>query len=255
MNFPFDKPLPEFLTLLVEIYPTLEYPEAAIPAIARKASAGYAIQQFFPNLLDDFSARGGAYAYAISEPGWKGSPLNLKSILTENSDGTQNIAVDKSFIPEAERSIFVVRFEDAFAFVLLDTELYRAARVKRTGAEASYRIDAQTIIGHYSAQFTLENQKLHFKKVNKRQMLSLGRAILYRELVGYALVAGTHAQNTKVDLPLKLKIDALCAALSEEPSKDNVRAAKEILSASLPLILREANPHGFWLWAKKMFGT
>lgn len=255
MNFPFDKPLPEFLTFLVEIYPTLEYPEASIPAVARKASAGYAIQQFFPHLLYDFSARGGAYAYAISEPGWKGSPLNIKSTLTATNDGAQRISIEKSFIPEAERSIFVVRFEDAFALVLLDTDLYRAARVKRTGAEASYRIDAKTILGHYSAQFALEHQKLQFKSVSKRQMLSLGRAVLYRELVGYALVAGAHAQTLHVDLSLKQKMDALCAALSEEPSKDDAAAAKEILSASLPLILREPNPHGFWVWAEKMFAV
>jgi hypothetical protein len=248
MDVPYEKPFGEFLKFIRTAYPRAEYPEAFIPSIAHKATAGYAIEKYFPELVPDFIARKGEFVYAISEPGWQNSPLNMKSSLTEKEGGGYSLYANKSFILDAELGVFAVKYRDHFALVIVDTERYRDQRTPLEMPEATYLIGAGKSIKHYRAEFTIPLDIVPFAELSKREILLFSRAVVFREQVAYAVLAAAEAAKEHDMKGIESRVDLLCQRAKEEPGQDDIAIAREILSASIVRILARPNAHGFWKW-------
>ncbi len=251
MEIPFDKPFGEFLKFIRSAYPKADYPEAFIPIIAHKATAGYALEKYFPGLISEFVARKGEFVYAISEPGWQNSPLNIKSTLTETADGGYRLYANKSFILDAELGVFAVKFRDHFALVIVDTEKYRQHRTALEMPEATYHVGPEKFIRHYSAEFTIELDIVPFAELSKREMLLFSRAVVFREQVAYAVLAAAEAAKDHDMSAIESRVDLLCQRAKEEPGQDDIAIAREILSASIVRILANPHAHGFWKWLSR----
>jgi hypothetical protein len=251
MEIPYEKPFGEFLRFVRSAYPTAEYPEAFIPYIAHKATAGYAIEKYFPGLVSEFVARKGEFAYAISEPDWQNSPLNLKSVLTENEGGGYTLYANKSFILDAELGVFAVKYRDRFALVILDTDLYRQHRTALELPEATYRIGPDTLIRHYRAEFTIARHIVPCAELSKREMLLFARTVVFREQVAYAVLAAAEAEKEHDMAAIQSRVDLLCQRAKEEPGHDDIAIAREILSAAIVRILEKPGAHGFWKWLSR----
>lgn len=248
MQIPYDKPFSEFLRFLKDSYPHAEYPEGYIPIIAHKATAGYVLQQYFPEVLPEFHKRNGEFVYAISEPGWGNSPLNIKSELRQLGDGSYELYANKSFILDGELGIFVARFDKEFALILVDTDHYRNSRETLDMPEATYRVSAERLVTHYKAEFTANLGSPVFRPISKRDILLLSRTIVFREQVAYAVLAAAEAAKTAEMTAIASRVDFLCQRAKEEPGQDDIGIAREILSAAIVRILDNPNAHGFWKW-------
>lgn len=252
MRPPYDKSFAEFLRFVKDTYAKAEFPEAYIPYIAHKATAGYAIEKYFPELVPEFVKREGKFAYAISEPDWKNSPLNLKSRLGENADGSYELSAQKSFILDADIGIFVVRFKDEFALAIVDTDYYRSSRVALDMPEATYRASADTMIQHYKTEFTATLKIVPYVALQKRDVLLLSRTIVFREQIAYAILAAAEAQKTGDMRAIASRVEMLCERAKEEPGQDDIAVAREILSAAIVRILDNPHAHGFWRWLGRL---
>ena len=248
MHVPYDKPFNEFLGFINKTYPTAPYPEAYIPYIAHKATAGYAIEKYFPELVPEFVKRNGQFAYAISEPGWKNSPMNLKSELVRLDDGSFELTASKSFILDAEIGVFAVKYGKEFALVIVDTDLYRTTRVMLDMPEATYRTGPDEHVTHFKAEFRLAMSIVPFRAISKREMLLLARNIVYREQVAYSILAAAEAAKHHDMSAIHSRVSLLCQRAKEEPGNDDIAVAREILSACIVRIVPEPNVHGFWKW-------
>lgn len=248
MDIPYEKPFAEFLRFIRTEYPKAQYPEAFIPYIAHKATAGYAIEKYFPELRAEFTARNGEFAYAISEPGWQSSPLNMKSSLTENERGGYSLYANKSFILDAELGIFAVKYRDRFALVIVDTDKYRDHRIPLDMPEATYLVGAGKIIKHYRAEFTIPLDIVPFAELSKREILLFARNVVFREQVAYSVLAAAEAAKEHAMKAIESRVDLLCQRAKEEPGQDDIAIAREILSASIVRILSRPDAHGFWKW-------
>ncbi len=248
LHVPYEKPFGEFLRFIGASYPSAEYPEAFIPYIAHKATAGYTIEKYFPELIDEFIKRKGKFVYAISEPGWKNSPLNIKSELRPKGNGAYELYANKSFILDAELGVFAVKYEKEFALVIVDTDYYRSSRVALEMPEATYKIGPDATITHYRAEFTASLDIVPFRAISKRDILLLSRTIVFREQVAYAVLAVAEAAKHNDMSALKSRVDLLCQRAKEEPGQDDIAVAREILSAAIVRILADPKAHGFWKW-------
>lgn len=248
LHVPYDKSFGEFLRFIGPSYATAEYPEAFIPFIAHKATAGYAIQTYFPELVDEFVKRNGEFVYAISEPGWKNSPLNIQSELRPKGNGAFELYANKSFILDAELGVFAVKYEKEYALVIVDTDYYRSSRVALEMPEATYQVGPGKTVTHYRAEFTADLDIVPFRAVSKREILLLARTIVFREQVAYAVLAVAEAAKHNDMSALKSRVDLLCQRAKEEPGQDDIAVAREILSAAIVRILAQENAHGFWKW-------
>lgn len=248
MQVPYEKPFGEFLRFVHSTYPTAPYPEAYIPFIAHKATAGYAIEKYFPELIPEFIKRHGEFVYAISEPGWKNSPLNIKSELKQLADGSYELYANKSFILDAESGVFAVRYGKEFALVIVDTDHYRSTRVALEIPEATYKVSDTDFITHYRAEFTVPLSIVPFREISKRDILLLSRTIVFREQVAYAILAAAEAAKHNDMTAINSRVELLCQRAKEEPGQDDIAVAREILSSAIVRILAEPNAHGFWKW-------
>lgn len=248
MTVPYEKPFGEFLRFVRDSYAQAEFPEAYVPYIAHKATAGYAIEKYFPELVPEFISRRGEFVYAISEPGWKNSPLNLKSRLTELEDGSYELYAVKSFILDAELGVFAVRHNEEFALVIVDTDYYRSVRIPLDMPEATYRVGTEKSITHYRAEFTSRMNIVPFVKLSKRDILLLSRTIVFREQIAYAVLAAAEAQKKNDMSAIASRVELLCQRAKEEPGQDDIAVAREILSSAIVRILDNPNAHGFWKW-------
>ncbi|MFO1480128.1 MAG: hypothetical protein U1F40_08020 [Turneriella sp.] len=251
MEIPYEKPFGEFLKFIRTAYPKAEYPEAFIPYIAHKATAGYALEKYFPGLVSEFVARKGELVYAISEPGWQNSPLNMKSTLTETEGGGYSLYANKSFILDAELGVFAVKYRDHFALVIVDTEKYREHRTALEMPEATYRVGPDKSTRHYRAEFTIALDIVPFAELNKREILLFSRAVVFREQVAYAVLAAAEAAKEHDMSGIQSRVDLLCQRAKEEPGQDDIAIAREILSASIVRILAKPGAHGFWKWLSR----
>ncbi len=248
MEVPYEKPFGEFLKFIRAAYPRAEYPEAFIPFIAHKATAGHAIEKYFPELVPEFVARKGEFVYAISEPGWQNSPLNMKSLLTENEGGGYTLYANKSFILDAALGVFAAKYRDRFALVIVDTEKYRDHRTPLEMPEATYRVGPGESIRHYRAEFTITLDIVPFAELSKREILLFSRAVVFREQVAYAVLAAAEAGKEHDMSGIQSRVDLLCQRAKEEPGQDDIAIAREILSAAIVRILARPDAHGFWKW-------
>jgi len=251
MEIPYEKPFGEFLKFIRVAYPAAEYPEAFIPFIAHKATAGHAIEKYFPELVPEFVARKGEFVYAISEPGWQNSPLNMKSLLTENEGGGYTLYANKSFILDAALGVFAAKYRDRFALVIVDTEKYRDHRTPLEMPEATYRVGPGESIRHYRAEFTIPLDIVPFAELSKREILLFSRAVVFREQVAYAVLAAAEAAKEHNMSGIQSRVDLLCQRAKEEPGQDDIAIAREILSASIVRILEKPGAHGFWKWLSR----
>jgi len=251
MHVPYEKSFAEFLRFVADSYGDAEYPEAFIPYIAHKATAGYVIEKFFPELQSEFVKRKGEFVYAISEPGWKNSPLNMKSELRTKNDGTYELYANKGFVLDAELGVFAVKHESEFALVIVDTDYYRNSRVALEMPEATYKVGPDKSITHYRCEFTAALDIVPFRKISKREILLLSRSVVFREQVAYAILAAAEAAKHHDMSGLKSRVDLLCQRAKEEPGHDDIAVAREILSAAIVRILAEPNAHGFWKWLSR----
>lgn len=251
MQIPYEKPFGEFLQFIRKTYPKAEYPEAYIPYIAHKATAGYAIEKYFPGLIPEFIARKGEFVYAISEPGWQNSPLNLKSILTEVEGGGYTLYANKSFILDGELGVFAVKYRDRFALVIVDTEKYRDRRTALDMPEATYRVAKGENVHHYRAEFTIPLEIAPFAGLSKREMLFFARNVVFREQVAYAVMAAAEAARENDMKGIESRVDLLCQRAKEEPGHDDIAIAREILSAAIVRIVAKPDAHGFWKWLER----
>lgn len=251
MEIPYGKPFGEFLKFIRSAYPRAEFPEAFIPVIAHKATAGHAIGKYFPELVPEFLARKGEFVYAISEPGWQNSPLNLKSILTESEGGSYSLYANKSFILDAELGVFAVRYRDRFALVIIDTDKYREQRTVLEMPEATYRIGPDKVLRHYRAEFSIPLDIVPFRELSKREMLLFSRAVVFREQVAYSVLAAAEAAKDHDMKGIESRVELLCQRAKEEPGQDDIAIAREILSASIVRILARPDAHGFWKWLSR----
>ncbi|MCX7632632.1 MAG: hypothetical protein N2Z22_04790 [Turneriella sp.] len=247
MQFPLEAPFNEFLRFICQHYPHAEYPEAFIPIIAQKASAGYIFERYFPERLPEFVERNGAVAYAISEPGWKNSPLTLQSRL-EKSSGQYTLYANKSFILDAEIAIFVVKYLDHFALVILDSELYREFRIPIDRPESSFQVAAGERLCHHRAEFTLRLPSVSYAPLSRYEMLALARTIFFREQVAYAVLAALEAAKIRHTHSRASRLELLCQRAQDVPSHSDIAIAREILSASIGHILNNPGAHAFWHW-------
>jgi len=248
MHVPYEKPFAEFLRFIADNYAGAEYPEAFIPYIAHKATAGFVIEKFFPELLPEFVKRNGEFVYAISEPGWKNSPLNMKSELREKPDGAFELYANKAFVLDADLGVFAVKCGAEYALVIVDTDYYRNTRVALEMPEATYQIGAGKSITHYRCEFTADLGIVPFRKISKRDILMLSRTVVFREQVAYAVLAAAEAAKQHDMSGLKSRVDLLCQRAKEEPGHDDIAVAREILSAAIVRILATPGAHGFWKW-------
>jgi len=248
MQIPYDKPFGEFLRFLKDTYPRAEYAEGYIPIIAHKATAGYALQKYFPEIMPEFYKKKGEFVYAISEPGWANSPLNIKSELRKLEDGSYELYANKGFILDGDLGIFVSKFQAEFALVMVDTDYYRSFRTPLDMPEATYRVSADRYVTHYRAEFTANLGAALFCTISKRDILLLSRTIVFREQVAYAVLAAAEAAKHSDMSAINSRVELLCNRAKEEPGQDDIAVAREILSASIVRILASENPHGFWKW-------
>lgn len=248
MHVPYEKPFGEFLRFVYATYPKAPFPEAYIPYIAHKATAGYAIEKYFPELIPEFIKRNGEFVYAISEPGWKNSPLNIKSELKQLPDGSFELYANKAFILDAQSGIFVVRYGKEFALLILDTDHYRSFRVALEMPEATYKIGENEFITHYRAEFTSQLSIAPFREISKRDILLMSRTIVFREQVAYAILAAAEAAKHNDMNAINSRVELLCQRAKEEPGQDDIAVAREILSSAIVRILAQPNAHGFWKW-------
>ncbi|HRP70398.1 MAG TPA: hypothetical protein PLY93_12770 [Turneriella sp.] len=262
-DIPYDQPFSEFLIYLRKAYPKAQYGEAFIPIIAHKATAGYVIQKHFPELMPEFMRLNGQFAYAISEPNWGNSPLNIKSTLKENTDGTFELYANKSFVLDGDIGIFVAqkitplndenpaKEAKTFALVIVDTDCYRTTRTALGTPEATYRVDENTYMTHYRCEFTVTLHNALFTPISKREILMLARTIVFREQVAYAVLAYLEAAKY-ADMKATLsRVELLCQRAKEEPGQDDIAVAREILSASVIRILDRTDAHPFWKWLSR----
>lgn len=248
MQVPYDKPFGDFLRYIADAYPHAEYGESFIPMIAHKATAGYALEKYFPEILPEFLKRNGEFVYAISEPGWRNSPLNIQSELRSLDDGSYELYANKSFILDGELGIFVAKHKKDFALVIIDTDYYRSFRVPLEMPEATYRVAADRYVTHYRAEFTANLGAVLFRTISKRDVLLLSRTIVFREQIAYAVLAAAEAAKTSDMSAVESRVDMLCQRAKEEPGPDDIAVAREILSAAIVRILARPNAHGFWKW-------
>lgn len=248
MQVPYDKPFGDFLRYIADAYPHAEYGESFIPMIAHKATAGYALEKYFPEILPEFLKRNGEFVYAISEPGWRNSPLNIQSELRSLDDGSYELYANKSFILDGELGIFVAKHKKDFALVIVDTDYYRSFRVPLEMPEATYRVAADRYVTHYRAEFTANLGAVLFRTISKRDVLLLSRTIVFREQIAYAVLAAAEAAKTSDMSAVESRVDMLCQRAKEEPGPDDIAVAREILSAAIVRILAQPNAHGFWKW-------
>lgn len=248
MNVPYDKPFGEFLRYVRDNFPKAEFPESFVPIIAHKATAGYVLQKYFPEIFPEFLKRNGEFVYAISEPGWGNSPLNIKSELKKKSDGSFELFANKSFVLDGEIGIFLAKYEKDFALVVVDTDYYRSFRVPLEMPEATYRVAADRFITHYRAEFTANLGSALFQVIGRREILLLSRTIVFREQVAYAVLAAAEAAKHSDMSAIDSRVELLCNRAKEEPGQDDIAVAREILSASIVRILADPNVHGFWKW-------
>ncbi len=248
MKIPYDKPFGAFLRYIREAYPAAEYGEAFIPMIAHKATAGYVLEKYFPELMPEFVKRNGEFVYAISEPGWANSPLNIKSTLTKHDDGSFELYAHKAFILDGDLGIFVTKFEKEYALVMVDTDYYRSFRVPLEMPEATFRVSADRFITHYKAEFTANLGSALYRTISKREVLLLSRTIVFREQVAYSILAAAEAAKSADMSAIDSRVELLCERAKEEPGQDDIAVAREILSAAIVRILAQPNTHGFWKW-------
>lgn len=248
VHVPYEKSFGEFLRFVHSTYPKAEFPEAYIPFIAHKATAGYALEKYFPELLPDFIKRKGEFVYAISEPGWKNSPLNIKSELKQLPDGSYELYANKAFILDAELGVFAVRYGGEFALAIVDTDYYRSTRVPLDMPEATYQVSEHRFITHYRAEFTANLSIVPYRTISKRDILLLSRTIVFREQVAYAILAAAEAEKYHEMTAIQSRVELLCQRAKEEPGQDDIAVAREILSSAIVRILAEPNVHGFWKW-------
>jgi hypothetical protein len=248
MKIAYDKPFGAFLRYLKDAYPKAEYGEGFIPMVAHKATAGYAIEKYFPELIPEFVKRKGEFVYAISEPGWANSPLNIKSELKKLEDGSFELYANKGFILDGELGIFVTRLDKEFALVMVDTDYYRGFRVPLEMPEATFRVSADRFVTHYKAEFTANLGSALYRTISKRDILLLSRTIVFREQVAYAILAAAEAAKNADMSAIDSRVELLCQRAKEEPGQDDIAVAREILSAAIVRILAQPNPHGFWKW-------
>ena len=251
MHIPYEKPFGEFLRFVHKTYPAAAYPEAYIPFIAHKATAGYAIEKYFPELVPEFLKRNGEFVYAISEPGWKNSPLNIKSELRMQNDGSYELYANKAFILDADSGVFAVRYGKEFALVIVDTDHYRSTRVPLEMPEATYKVSDTGFITHYRAEFTVPLSIVPFREISKRDILLLSRTIVFREQVAYAILEAAEAAKHNDMSAIASRIELLCQRAKEEPGQDDIAVAREILSSAIVRILDNPHAHGFWKWLSK----
>lgn len=248
MQIPYDKPFGAFLRYLKDAYPHTEYAEGLIPAVAHKATAGYALEKYFPEIIPEFIKRNGEFVYAISEPGWANSPLNIKSELRKLDNGSYELYANKAFVLDGELGIFVARYDKEFALVMVDTDYYRNSRVPLEMPEATYRISAERFVTHYRAEFTANLGAALFRTITKREVLLLSRTIVFREQVAYAILAAGEAAKYADMSGIESRVELLCQRAKEEPGQDDIAVAREILSAAIVRILAQPGAHGFWKW-------
>jgi hypothetical protein len=260
MQIPYDKPFGDFLRYLRETYPKAEYAEALIPAVAHKATAGYALEKYFPEIIPEYLKRNGEFVYAISEPDWANSPLNIRSELKKLDDGSYELYANKSFILDGDLGIFVTRFgappvvtgaqslEKEFALVMVDTDYYRNSRVSLAMPEATYRVSADRRVTHYRAEFTANLGSALFRTITKRDVLLLSRTIVFREQIAYAVLAAAEAAKYADMSAIESRVELLCQRAKEEPGQDDIAVAREILSAAIVRILAQPDAHAFWKW-------
>lgn len=250
-RIPYDKPFSEFLRFIHKEYPKAEFAEGFVPVVAHKATAGYALQKYFPEIMPEFIRRNGEFVYAISEPGWGNSPLNIKSELKKQPDGSFEIYANKSFVLDGEIGIFVTKFEKEFALVVVDTDYYRSSRVALDLPEATYQVGPDRYTTHYKAEFTANLGSALFQTLGKRDILLLSRTIVFREQVAYAVLAAAEAAKHSDMSAIASRVELLCNRAKEEPGQDDIAVAREILSASIVRILAQPNAHGFWKWLSR----
>ena len=249
MQIPYDKPFGVFLRYLKDAYPHAEFGEGFIPIIAHKATAGYALEKYFPEIMPEFMKRNGEFVYAISEPGWANSPLNIKSELKKTEDGSHELYANKSFILDGELGIFVAKFDKEFVLVMVDTDYYRSSRVPLEMPEATYRVSADRFVTHYRAEFTANlGAAALYRTISKREILLLSRTIVFREQVAYAVLAAAEAAKIADMSAIESRVELLCQRAKEEPGQDDIGIAREILSAALVRITARPDAHGFWKW-------
>ncbi|MBL8032380.1 MAG: hypothetical protein JNJ69_01680 [Leptospiraceae bacterium] len=248
---PYEKPFADFLRYVYETYPKSAFPESYVPIIAHKATAGYAVEKYFPELLPEFVKCHGDFVYAISEPGWKNSPLNIQSELKKLPDGSFELYANKSFILDADVGVFVVRHEKEFALVIVDTDNYRTTRVALDMPEATYLVGDGHYITHYRAEFTIPLSIVPYRPISKRDILLLSRNIVFREQVAYAVLAAAEASKSSDTTALQSRVDLLFKRAKEEPGQDDIAVAREILSAAIVRIVAKPDAHGFWKWLAK----
>lgn len=251
MKIPYDKPFGVFLSYLRDAYPKAEYPEAFIPLVAHKATAGHVLEKYFPELMPEFLKRNGEFVYAISEPGWQNSPLNMKSELRKQPDGSYELYANKAFVLDGDLGIFVAKAEREFALVMVDTDYYRSFRVPLEMPEATYRVAADRYVTHYRTEFTANLGSALFQTISKREVLLLSRTIVFREQIAYAVLAAAEAAKTADMSAIESRVDLLCSRAKEEPGQDDIAVAREILSAAIVRILAQPQAHGFWKWLAK----
>jgi hypothetical protein len=248
MTVPYEKSFAEFLRFIYEKYPRAEFPEAFVPWIAHKATAGYVIENFFPELIPEFLKRGGNFVYAISEPGWKNSPLNIRSTLTLQENGSYELSANKAFVLDADIGVFTVRYEDQYALVIVDTDFYRSQRVPLDLPEATFRSGKDEYVRHYKAVFTANVGAVPFRTISRRDVLLLSRTIVFREQVAYAVMAAAEAGKYSDVTGINSRVALLCDRAKEIPGQDDIAVAREILSAAIVRILAQPDAHGFWKW-------
>ncbi|MBV6492744.1 MAG: hypothetical protein LDLANPLL_00741 [Turneriella sp.] len=261
MKVPYEKSFSEFLSFLLKAYPDAKYPEKFIPIIAHKATAFYVLQKYFPELTGEFLKLDGKFAYAISEPNWQGSPLNIRSTIKECPDGSHELYLKKSFVLDSTIGIFVVKqlfpedksVEEAksFALVLVDTDYYRSTRVALEKPEATYLVEENTFITHYQMETTVQLKNALIQKISKREILLLARSIVFREQVAYAILAYLEASKFTDMASVASRAKLLIQRTREEPGNEEIAIAREILSASIVRILDNANAHPFWKWLSR----
>lgn len=265
MIVPYQKSFGEFLRFIHDSYARAEYPEAYVPMIAHKATAGFVLEKYFPEAISDFLRREGKYVYGISEPGWKNSPLNIRSELRILPDNSFELYANKAFLLDGEMGVFVakvaatpsvgaatsghpVRSEKEFALVIVDTDFYRSTRVRLEMPEATYRVGPETFMNHYRAEFTANLGAPAWCAISKREVLLLSRTIVFREQVAYAILAAAEAAKLSDMSSVESRVELLIKRAKEEPGQDDIAVAREILSAAIVRILASESPHGFWKW-------
>jgi len=251
MKVPYEKSFAEFLKFIHSSFASAEFPESYVPMIAHKATAGYVLEKFFPEVIPDFLKRDGKYVYAISEPGWKNSPLNIKSELRQADDNSFEIYANKAFLLDGEMGVFIAKYDKEFAAVIVDTDYYRANRVPLEIAEATYRVGKNEFLTHYRAEFTANLGSPAWRQISKRDILLLSRTIVFREQVAYAILAFAEAAKHADMSATESRVNLLIQRAKEEPGQDDIAVAREILSAAIVRILARPDAHGFWRWLSR----